>query len=84
VEPAQPSYLGLFGQSESVFDVHAEVANRALDLGVAQQPSDIMRIGTASKLGVPGRIELSNEAKVWNPAIHRVGPDRGDWSHPQL
>jgi hypothetical protein len=33
---------------------------------------------------VPGRLDLSNEAKVWNPVIHGVGPDRGDWSHSQL
>lgn len=36
------------------------------------------------KVGVPGRLDLSNEAKVWNPVIHGVGPDRGDWSHSQL
>jgi hypothetical protein len=40
--------------------------------------------GTASKLEVLGRIELSNEAKAWNPVVHGVGPERGDWSHPQL
>src|SRR5208283_1813395 len=49
-------------------------------------PAEIIShaVGTASKLGVPGRIDLSNEARVWNPAIHRVGPERGDSSHPQL
>jgi hypothetical protein len=32
------------------------------------------RMGTASKLEAPGRIEHSNKERVWKPAIHRVGP----------
>jgi hypothetical protein len=37
VEPAQPSYFGMLSKRERIFDIDAEVANRALDLRVAQQ-----------------------------------------------
>jgi hypothetical protein len=44
VGPALALYLGVLGEHERVFDIDAEIANRTLDLGVAEQPSDIMRI----------------------------------------
>jgi hypothetical protein len=40
VGPALALYLGVLGERERVFDVDAEIANRTLDLGVAEQYLD--------------------------------------------
>jgi hypothetical protein len=44
VGPALALYLGVLGERERVFDVDAEIGNRTLDLGVAEQTRVILRL----------------------------------------
>ena len=43
-QTASSSYLGVFSQSQRVFDIHPKIAHSALDLRVTQQSRVIMRI----------------------------------------